>query len=190
MADEQIKELCEKIYRQHREAIDLIISNLPNQREVARAKLIELIEANESLTLDDCSAASVRFIPKALDLPYFQATRDWTSSMRILLFEFTIAPKSIVLTLQMGPGDVGTRKHIHDFACAETKILHVEGKFYPKWQSLYKKLFVSGLKGGVDHDELIDTIEGKWKEFLDSDLPLIEQVFLSHQWPANQDNSD
>jgi hypothetical protein len=191
MADEQIKELCEKIYKQHKKAIDLIISNLPNQREVAREKLIELIKANESsLTLEnDPSTAYVRFIPKVLNIDYFQGGSGYTSSGRMILFEFTIRRKSVVLTLEMGPGDSEKRKRIYEFACKNAKILHVEAKFYEKWQSLYKKVFVTGLDGDVDREQLIETIEAKWKEFLDSDLPRIQEIFLAHPWPAEATES-
>src|SRR5579871_45763 len=39
MADENIKELCMKIYQHHKQAIDLIIENLPNQRDAVAKEL-------------------------------------------------------------------------------------------------------------------------------------------------------
>ncbi len=184
MADEQIKRLCDKIYKQHRQAIDIIISNLPNQRAAARDKLIELIEANKSLILDDCSGTYVRFISKPLDIPYFGGGWGWTTSKRFLLFEFQITQKSIVLIIQMGPGEADRRKHIHGFLRTETNTFQVESRFYEKWQSLYRKPIVETLDGDIDHDQLIQTLETKWEEFLEDDLPSIEQTFLAHQWPS------
>lgn len=187
MADEQIKTLCEKLYRQHKQAIDLIISHLPNPRAVIRERLKELVEGSSSaLILDDCSNAYIRFIPKALDdLQYFNDGLGWTSTKRFLLFEFQITQRSVVLIIQMGPGDTEKRKHIHQFALTDKETFQVEKQFYPKFQTLYKKLFVEGLDGGIDQEELIQAIESKWQEFIENDLPRIEQKFLAHQWPEN-----
>jgi hypothetical protein len=157
---------------------------LPNQRAAVRERLKEIIEADDALILDDCTEAFVRFIPKALDLPYFNGGNGWTSTKRLLLFEFRITPKSVVLFIIMGPGDPQRRKHIHEFALAD-KAFQVEQKFYDKYQSLYKKPFVDELDGGIDQEQLIHTIESKWQEFVENDLPRIEQKFLAHQWPED-----
>jgi hypothetical protein len=182
MADEQIKTLCERIYKQHKQAIDLVVSHRPNPRAVICETLRELVEANVNLILDDCSNAYFRFIPKALDLPYFNCASGWTSSNRLFLFEFQIRDKSVLLIIQMGPGDLEKRKQIHDFALANKKVFQVEKKFYESWQSLFRKPIVEGLDGGIDQEQLIQLIKSKWKEFVESDLPAIEQAFLTHKW--------
>jgi hypothetical protein len=184
MADEQIKTLCEKLYRQHKQAIDLIVSHLPKPKAIVCERLKELIEAESKLILDDCSRAYVRFIPKVLDLPYFKCGSGWTSSKRLFLFEFQIRDKSVLLIIQMGPGDPERRKHIHEFVLANKEAFQVEKKFSELWESLFRKTIVEGLDGGMDQECLIQTIESKWQEFLENDLPRIEQAFLAHDWPA------
>ena len=183
MADEQIKSLCEKLYRQHKLAIDLIVRHLPNPKEVVRERLKELVEADGALILDDCTKAYVRFIPRVLDLPYFNCASDWTSSNRLLLFEFQIRDKSVVLIIQMGPGAPDRRKLIHEFALANKTVFQVETKFYEQWQSLFRKPIVEGLDSGIDKEQIIQTIESNWRDFLENDLPRIEQAFLAHHWP-------
>lgn len=184
MADEQIKKLCEDIYKKHKQAIDLIFSNLPNRRAATRERLIELIQANNSLTPDVSTAAYVRFIPTAFDIPYFGGGWGWTPSTRFLLFEFQITQKSVTLVLQMGPGDTERREQIHQLALDNKEIFQVvEARLYPKWQSLYRKSVVEGLDTPIDDDQFFQTIETNWNRFLEDDLPRIEQVFMAHQWP-------
>jgi hypothetical protein len=182
MAAEQIKALCEKLYRQHKQAIDLIISHLPDPRAAIRERLKELVEASSTLILDD-SSGYVRFIPKSLDLPYFNGGWGWTSTKRFLLFEFKTTQTSAVLSILMGPGDPERRKHIHQFALADKKTFQTDKKLYDKWQSRYRKPFVEGLDSGIEQGQLIQEVESKWQEFVESDLPRIEQKFLAHQWP-------
>ena len=183
MADEQIKKLCERLYRQHKQAIDLIITYMPKPRAIVREKLKELIEANGSLILDECAPTLVRFIPKLLDLQYFHCGDRWTSSKRIFLFEFVI-DQSLCLFVELGPGDPERRKHICDFALANEKTFQVGAVFRGGWQSLFKKQIVERLDEDLDTGELAQWIESKWQELLVDDLPRIEAAFLAHQWPA------
>ena len=66
MADENIKELCMKIYQHHKQAIDLIIENLPNQRDAIAKELRELV-SKAGLVLDDERVQTIRFIPTSID---------------------------------------------------------------------------------------------------------------------------
>ena len=182
MADQQIKTLCERLYRQHRRAIDLIVEYMPRPKEIVREKLKELIRANGALILDECTTTQVRFIPKSLDLPYFQCGERWTSSRRIFLFEFVV-DKSLCFFVELGPGDPERRKCICDFALANEKIFQLGKLFYEGWQSLLKKQIVERLDEDLDTAQLAQKIESRWQEFLKDDLPRIEQTFLAHEWP-------
>ncbi|MFP3360765.1 hypothetical protein R0K17_25980, partial [Planococcus sp. SIMBA_143] len=52
------------------------------------AKLQDMIEANEDLILDDSNKTLIRFTTKQLDQTVENEGGGWTSSRRILLFEF------------------------------------------------------------------------------------------------------
>ena len=185
MADEEITGLCQKIYRQHKQAIDLIISNLPDTRTIIRNRLIELVKAEgERLLLDDCSSTYVRFMPKALDVEYFRGGSGWTTSGRFVLFEFQIRSRSLVLVVQMGPSSGEKRRRIHEFVRSKPDIFQAETRFYEKWQTLFRKTIVEDIDGSIDQEELIQTVEGKWKDFLGTDLPRIERAFLGESWVA------
>jgi hypothetical protein len=181
MADAEIKKLCEKLYRQHKKAIDLIVSHIPDTKAAVRKRLEELVEANGSLTLDDCTNAYVRFIPRSLDLPCFRCGSGYTTSKRLFLFELKI-DRSVWFYMEMGPGDPQRRKQVHDLTLANKNTFQTEKKLYPLWQCLFKKPINVQLDGGIDQEQIITAIESKWQEFLEKDLPGIEQAFLAHQW--------
>ncbi|HTW49622.1 MAG TPA: PD-(D/E)XK nuclease family protein [Acidobacteriaceae bacterium] len=181
MGDERITALCQRIYRQHKQAIDLIIENLPDARVSIRERLLGLLEAKSGeLIVDDCTKGFVRFIPKKLQLPEFLCGKGWTSSKRLFLFEFQISQKNVILVVQMGPGDQEMRKRVHRFALAAKEPFRVEQRFYDQWQSLYKKPIVDSFDGDVD--QILESVNAKWQEFLTEDLPRIEQAILAHSW--------
>lgn len=184
MIDEGIKKRCEGIYKQHKQAIDLIFKYKTNSQALAYGKLKELVEADSELILDDCeerkTARFVRFIPRALDMSYFRFGSQRASN-RLILFEFKIE-KSVWLFLEMGPGDPDRRKRIHDFALAG--LVFPVAKGLDNWQCLFKKQIVERLDDYLDADELLQMIESKWQAFLEDDLPRIEQAFKAHPWPV------
>jgi len=183
MADEQIKRLCERIYKEHKQAIDLILSHMPDPRAVVREKLKELIGSNSALILDDCTKSLVRFIPRSLDLPFFKCGSGWTSSKRVFLLEFVI-DESVFFFVEMGPGDPEKRKHIVDFALAKRGTFQGGKEVKGGWQSLFKKEIVERLDDSLDPEQLAQMIESKWQDFLERDLPPIEQALLACQWPT------
>jgi hypothetical protein len=158
---------------------------MPDARAVIREKLIRLIEANEDkLILDDCTKGFVRFISKELDRPVFHCGSNWTSSKRVFLFEFQISQERVQLIIQMGPGDSAMRKQIHEFALANPKVFRAEKRLYDLWQTLFKKPIAETIDAAIDHSELLMTLESKWDEFLEKDLPRIEKAFAGQAWQA------
>jgi hypothetical protein len=180
MADEKVKSLCAKIYKQHKQAIDLIIDNLPDQRALITQHLTELIH-EQKFILDKCTATYIRFIPPTIDNSYFKGS-SWTPSGRMLLFEFVVSRDSVVLILQMGLGDALKRKRIHEFATSAIPPFQVEKSLYDKWQSLYRKVIVDEFDSGTDERDIRKAIDLKWQEFLDHDLRSIESLFRKHLW--------
>jgi hypothetical protein len=179
MADAEIKGLCERIYKQHKEAIDLIFANLPDKTSVAGEIFKGLIASRPDLILDDCTTAYVRFIPKSIDLPYFRFSSDWTKSGRGLLFVIQFSRKKINLVLLMGSGDTDRRQQIHELAKSLPTVFRVEARLYEK-QTLFKKSIVDDLDDLKD-DEMKNEIRVKWDDFLTNDLPRIEKAFLDDE---------
>jgi hypothetical protein len=126
MSDSEIAQLCRKIYKQHRQAIDLIYEHRPDFQLEISDYLQQLIEENQDKEIekDDCSKKHPRFSPKEWDRLEFQKTGDnWTDSKRILLFEFWNDPEYLGLNLCIGPCDEKIKQLIYK----EVKSLEISG---------------------------------------------------------------
>jgi PD-(D/E)XK nuclease superfamily len=168
MADEQLRALCASIYKQHKAAIDLIIENRPDQREIAREHAKKLI-AQQGFILDSENKSYVRFIPKPMDSSYFIGEPNWTPSGRMLLFEFQFSPKKIDLILQMGYGTPAKREEIHVLCKSISQAYKIESTLNGTYHSLYRRTILQNLDSMSD-DEVIEAMNTEWKVFVEDDL--------------------
>jgi len=114
MTDTKITKLCQAIYKEHKQALDLIFENRPDIQMEMKDFLIEKVNGYESgndfeITRDDCNKTYIRFAVDAWrfgNLPFFKCTQEkWTSSQQVLLFEIVNKPNRIVVDLVIGPAD-------------------------------------------------------------------------------------
>ncbi len=181
MADEAIEKLCKNIYKQHKQALDLIFANLPNLRGVLNEHL-QILVRDAGFELDDCSAAYVRFAVPAIDFNHLKVGKNWTSTKRLVLFELNITKTKVVLIIQMGPGDTDTRAEVHKLVLANLKTMKTEKTLSPEWQQLYRKVMIENLHDGMDLEDISEVISAKWQEFLAHDLPRIQDAFKNTGW--------
>ena len=182
MQDEQITELCGKIYSQHRKAIDLIIANKPDRRDFVAFQVKKLIKAAKLID-DDSSRAYIRFTSDAFASPFLTGSIEWTESKRLVLYEFRNEINGLSLIVQLGRGDQSKRalilKTTHDFGAP----FKPEKKLYTKWNRLYKFDILDENDYELSDKEITKKVEEKWQEFLKTDFPKIEHAFKSHSWP-------
>ena len=118
MSESDIAKLCRKIYKQHRQAIDLIYEHRPDIRSDIEEYVGKIIQEStlpekDRLKKDHSTPTYIRFSPEEWDGLSFQKTcSGWTRSRRILLFEFRNVPQSLELNLVIGPGPIKTRQDI------------------------------------------------------------------------------
>ncbi|MBD1848103.1 PD-(D/E)XK nuclease family protein [Cyanobacteria bacterium FACHB-63] len=117
MRESDIAELCRKIYKQHRQAIELIYEHRPDMRSDVEDYIKQLIQESpqaENIDLDSIDKRYIRFAPKEWDDMAFQKTcSGWTGSDRIFLFEFWNDPQSLCLHLVIGPGSMEIKEEIY-----------------------------------------------------------------------------
>jgi hypothetical protein len=138
----------------------------------------------DDLVLDTSSKTHVRFAPKEWSSGDFMTGKGWTSSGRLLLFEFILYEDRAILTLIIGPGDNDVRKKLFDFALARRPPFRfADTKLYTKWN----RIWTTNILGDADfEDENFEAAEFKltttWAQFLGTDLP----VFLDEirKWQA------
>ena len=105
MSESEIAVLCQKIYKQHRQALDLIYDHRPDIQLNISKFLEEIIEStvNLDITKDKCEKRWIRFYPKVWgEIENLKVCNGWTDSKQILLFEFVNEPKYLGLHLVVG----------------------------------------------------------------------------------------
>ncbi|MGC1627932.1 MAG: PD-(D/E)XK nuclease family protein, partial [Candidatus Acidiferrales bacterium] len=95
VSESEIAELCRRIYRKHKDALDLIDEYKPDQQATIQSFLDGLIESAPELILDFSSKRYIRFSLK--NWARLPSGQGWTASGRMLLFEFQNLPDSLKL---------------------------------------------------------------------------------------------
>lgn len=176
MENSEIQEICRKIYKKHKKALDLIFEYKPDLLMEINECLTEIIKNDPDLILDFSSKSYIRFITKKLDfIP--RRGEGWTKSERILLFEFKNNLNGVALYLIIGPGSKEIREKLCKIAKNKLKLFNVaKRKFTGQWFSIYKKTIV---KANNYEDKDISEIKKNLKEKIESfkinDLVKIEK---------------
>lgn len=175
MNDSEIQEICGKIYKRHKKALDIIFEYRPDKLLEIHDSLVELIKEDSSLILDDSSKTLIRFIPQNMDfIP--KTGRDWTTTNRILLFELNNNQKGVDLYFIIGPGPEEIREQLHEIAKSNSSIFNKSKRKLSKvWFTIYKKSIVES-KDYEDKEisEIKDVLKVELEKFKSSDLPKIE----------------
>lgn len=168
----EVQDLCKSIYAKHRKALDLIFEYKPDLQVEIHEHLTDLIKAETELVIDDSPKSNIRFGVKSWDVEMLQKGEGWTSSKRLLLFEFWNSINTLSLSLIIGPGDSAIRQLVYDIANRNTNLFtKANRKLTPQWFTIYSERF---LTRSNYEDASIDTlkpqIEKKWKSFLSGDF--------------------
>src|SRR5690606_23464497 len=75
--ESEIADLCRRIYRKHRRALDLVYEYIPDQQGVIREILEEAVRDSRGLDLDYGGKSYIRFVPKAWDVPTLRGGEGW-----------------------------------------------------------------------------------------------------------------
>jgi len=181
MKDSEIQEICEKIYKKHKKAIDLIFEYKPDKLQEIYDCLVNIVDKDNDLILDDSSKSYIRFIPKDLDfIP--KKGEGWTKTKRILLFQINNIKTGINLILVIGPGEQSIREKLHNIAREDLTLFKGSKKKLTKiWSLIYKrKILESSKYEGMEIDEIKETLEKKLVKFKKSDLPKIKNEFKKY----------
>jgi len=182
MPDAEIQELCGRIYRKHRAALDLIYEHRPDRQAEIRDALLEMIKADPDLTLDRSSKDFIRFLPKSWDRPELRGGKGWTRTGRMLLFEFWNSsrwnPNSLSLRLTLGPGDENVRSQIYEAATKTGSPFTPSPKgLSDKWVNLFwKEILSSADYNDLDFEGIQSRVQEAWSAFKSNELPLIKDV--------------
>ncbi len=192
VSDSEVADLCRKIYRKHKKALDLIYEHRPDMLLDMKEFLVGLIEDAPSgrVALDHSIKNYIRFRVKEWDArPGQLSGHDWTPSKRVLLFEFQNLVDGLALKLIIGPGEDKVRETLYAAAKADPKVYKgALGRFTKMWTQIYKKPFLSrkDYEAG-EIEQMKSKVRERWAEFLARDL---EELTQGLQWPAAEPASD
>ncbi len=172
VSESEIAELCRRIYRKHKQALDLIFEHRPDQLAVIQEFLETLIREIDGLVLDSGSKRYIRFAHKDWDSPKLQQGKGWTASGRILLFEFQNQLDSLKLKLIIGPGPREIREGLFQMATNKQPPFKPASKtLMAQWNEIFSRPFLSPKSyEDANDDQLKTNIRQQWERFLVSDL--------------------
>ncbi|PZV17045.1 MAG: hypothetical protein DCF20_07835 [Pseudanabaena sp.] len=185
VSNSEIAKLCQKIYKQHRQALDLIYEHRPDLQLEISEFLQQMIKdsVEERYIVEDYSDKKyIRFAPKEWDdLPFQKTCIHWTDSKRILLFQFGNDPQNLRLDLVIGPGDLKIKTAISDVV----KTLRLACKHQQKetgW-TIIRKQEILRLSDYVDEDleNLQEKIKSIWEQAFNHEIKLIREAISQLQ---------
>jgi len=181
MEDSEVQEICRRIYKSHKRALDLIFEYKPDKQREIFEYLVETIEKDPDLILDkdDSRKSHVRLMAKSLD--FVPNVGIELKSGRILAFSIYIAyeKNEVGLSLEICPGPQGIREKLYSVTNSNPKVFNVsKRKLSPKWLAVYSTKLVRAREyEEKEIDEIKDILKEKLEKFKETDLPKMVELF-------------
>jgi len=179
VGNSEIEQICRQIYKKHQQALDIIFQYKPDLDLEVSEYLQECLKKNENIILEGAGKTIIRFTSLVLDNLIKKISEGWSSSKRILLFEFSNYQKRLALRLYIGPGEQGYRTRLIEFFKKDPALFKLAVRtFGKKWHAVYQKEFLR--KKDYENstmDDLKPLIDKKLSEFLNEDLVKINTCF-------------
>ena len=186
MENSEIQEICKKIYKKHKKALDLIFEYKPDKILENHDFIIDVIRKRSEIILDSESKKFIRFIPKSLD--FIKKDGDgWTKSKRILLFEIYNDSNGINLYLIIGPGPKEIRNKIYHIS-RDNKLINfnVNRKLTPRWFAIYKKNILRAKEfENNDREDLKRLIGERLNDIFTKEITRIVNIFKNQKAELN-----
>ena len=190
MPDEEIQELCTRIYRKHQLALDLIYEHRPDMQAEIRDALLEMIKADPTeFTLDVSNKTWIRFRPVSWDRPELQRgdKRRIKTSMMVLFSFWNSTPQKpnmLGLRLALGKGDESVRRQIWEaarragspFTVDPAAALPTDDWTDLFWKDILNTAEWEEYEDSLDYESLRSRLQEAWSAFKSNELPRIKEV--------------
>jgi hypothetical protein len=173
MSESRIADLCQRIYRKHQRALDLIFEHRPDVQSELSLHLRQLVEATSGLRAAGGAKAMVRFTAEQWDgLAELESSPSPTG--RIIYFEFYNGPNQLNLGVYMGPGPLEKRTSLLSLALSGSAVRPANDKLGKDWKTLRSWKFLGpGAYESASPAELMDRVDERWARWERDDLPAI-----------------
>jgi hypothetical protein len=177
VTESDIAALCQKIYRQHRKALDLIFEHRPDMQQALGEYMIELrAEAAESHGIigSFTSKVYVAFHDAVMAEASKKLTDKGWDGIEVYA-EFVNAPSQVDLRMYVSHGPKEGRQKVYDLAVAHPGVFRgCHHKLLKNATTLFeKKILTPDDFEGAGEEEIKDLLRQRWHEFLEHDLPPI-----------------
>jgi hypothetical protein len=188
VSESEISQLSQRIYRRHKQALDLIYEHRPDLQSDLSELVRQLVAeaGSHDLVEDSAGKSYIRFVVAQWDtIPAFLAGQGWTRSNRMLVFEVTNAVDRLQLNLIIGPGPAPVRQAIFKVTERHPQVFRGgRRRLATKWTTVYVRRFLAKRNyEDADFDSLADKVRTQWQQFLERDLPGIRSVIAEASWP-------
>ncbi len=176
VSDSEIAELCRKLYKKHRHALDLIYQHRPDPSHGAARDLLEkAVQETTDLVSDDSTRSYLRFLPRQWDVEKLRQGTGWTRSRRMLVFELVFTNDRVFLKLTIGPGPAEIRETVFNTALKRPELFKACAKtLSPKFHQIFQRSFVDAKTLASEDQEAIEAAaREQWAAFTSKDLPAI-----------------
>lgn len=188
VSNSDIAELCRQIYQAHKPAFDLIVEHMPDVRQEISDYLVQIIENTPYLSKVRYSKSYVDcMLTEWKQIPSLNVGTGWAGSDATISIDFGNADSRLSLYLVVGPVQQShqhVREAIFDQAKAYPNIFRgCRSKLSEQWTTLYKMTILQ--KNDYEDaslEELTNIIDTKWKVFIETDLPQINDSLRKIQF--------
>ena len=168
MADQELHELCARIYKRHKQAIDILMKHIPDEYAKALEVVKELVtHTGYSLEVSDNHA--LRFVPKEFTVAPFRSDKAWLASGQMVYVECKKKEDTLGFQVKMDGGSPEERTVVHTFAKTHKPFRPDKG-VHAKYQVLYKHTFLEASDLDATEEELRIRLKDEWNKFTSTDL--------------------
>ncbi len=135
MEESEIARTAQRIYQQHRRALDVIFDQKPDYLRAISDKVRQLLNENADslgIQMEACNKAYVRFIPKAWDVPGNSHGTAWAGIKRTVVFEVKFSGKRPYLYVISGKAPKAWIEPLW-IQSASSPFKRVKRKDQPQW---------------------------------------------------------
>jgi hypothetical protein len=184
LGDPEVVRLAQDMYQKHKRAFEFVHRHRPDVRAQVRDVVEDLIGKQPRLEPDAQRKDNIKFVVGEWDnAPALMTAEDWTGSGRILIFEVWNNLDSLNLRLYMGPGPEAIRERILEVARRNPEVFVVPRTVSGSWVPIFiRHLLDREAYEKLDREQREQEIRRKWDEFLENDLPRIEDALKAEAW--------
>lgn len=191
VADSEVADLCRRIYRKHKQALDLIFEHRPDELWDIAEELKILIAGSsaEGIRPEHSTKSYVRFSHESWrSVPALMTGGVWSGIETVLSFEWNNSQNGLWLKLIIGPGPSSVREAIYEVAMRNPAVCVGATKpIYPKWTTIFRRKILNKKDlESEDNDARIEKVREAWGRFKLKDLPALLEIIENVEYPELQ----